>query len=136
MRVPDHAVSVELEVPFHDVDALRIVWHGHYLKYAEVARSAFLRSRRLDMEDVLALGLGMVVVDSHTRYSFPLRYGERLRASVWCSQVDHRIQLPFVIDNLTVDRCAARGAVSVVLTDAGGHLLMEVPDEVRRRLLS
>ena len=25
-------VSVELEVPFHDVDSLHIVWHGHYYK--------------------------------------------------------------------------------------------------------
>ena len=40
-----HETSVEIEVPFHDVDALRIVWHGHYYKYLELARTQLLRSR-------------------------------------------------------------------------------------------
>ena len=25
-------------MPFHDVDALHVVWHGHYYKYLELAR--------------------------------------------------------------------------------------------------
>ena len=32
----------EIEVPFFDVDVMQIVWHGHYVKYLEVARCAFL----------------------------------------------------------------------------------------------
>ena len=32
--------SVEFEVPFHDVDWARIVWHGHDCKYLELARRA------------------------------------------------------------------------------------------------
>jgi len=39
MTTRDHAIEIRLEVPFHDVDALRIVWHGHYLKYLELART-------------------------------------------------------------------------------------------------
>ena len=29
--------STIVEVPFFDVDSMRIVWHGHYLKYFEIA---------------------------------------------------------------------------------------------------
>jgi len=36
------ACEVEIEVPFFDVDLMEIVWHGHYLKYFEVARCALL----------------------------------------------------------------------------------------------
>jgi len=25
--------SATVEVPFHDVDAMNVCWHGHYLKY-------------------------------------------------------------------------------------------------------
>ena len=28
-------ISIELEVPFHDLDALQIVWHGNYLPFGE-----------------------------------------------------------------------------------------------------
>jgi acyl-CoA thioester hydrolase len=34
-----HKTRVELDVPFHDVDLQRVVWHGHYYKYFEVART-------------------------------------------------------------------------------------------------
>lgn len=135
VRTPADAIAIDLEVPFHDVDSLHIVWHGHYLKYAEIGRSAFMRARRLDMEDVIALGVGMVVVDANVRYSFPLRYAERMRVTTWCTRIDHRINLAFTLHNLTQDRVSARGVVSVVVTDSEGKLLLEAPDEIRRRLL-
>ena len=34
--------DVIIEVPFHDVDTMHVVWHGHYLKYFEVARCKLL----------------------------------------------------------------------------------------------
>jgi len=42
VKRPDHAVSVELEIPFHDCDPLFVVWHGRYLEYMEVGRQALL----------------------------------------------------------------------------------------------
>ena len=61
MTQPSHAVSVELDVPFHDVDGLRVVWHGHYLKYLEIARCALLRAHRLDVPDMIELGYQFMV---------------------------------------------------------------------------
>ena len=58
---PPSAVSVELEVPFHHVDVL------------EVARTALLRSRRLDAPDMRALGYRFYVAESHIRHVFPMR---------------------------------------------------------------
>ena len=43
-----HEVRVQLEVPFHDVDRLGVVWHGHYFKYFELARTRLLRAIGLD----------------------------------------------------------------------------------------
>jgi acyl-CoA thioester hydrolase len=34
--------EVEMLVPFFDVDSMDVVWHGHYVKYFEVARCALL----------------------------------------------------------------------------------------------
>ena len=34
--------DVMIEVPFHDVDTMNVVWHGHYLKYFEIARCKLL----------------------------------------------------------------------------------------------
>ena len=37
------SAEVEIEIPFHDIDLMRIAWHGHYAKYLEVARTALLQ---------------------------------------------------------------------------------------------
>ncbi len=35
-------IDTEILVPFFDVDSMNVVWHGHYVKYLEVARCALL----------------------------------------------------------------------------------------------
>ena len=43
MRSPGVLHSdTEILVPFFDVDTMNVVWHGHYVKYLEVARCALL----------------------------------------------------------------------------------------------
>ena len=37
--------SVRLKVPFHDVDTMQVVWHGHYLKYFEQARQVLAEKK-------------------------------------------------------------------------------------------
>jgi len=129
-----HAVDVELEVPFHDVDTLKIVWHGHYYKYAEIGRTALMRSRGLDFEGEAAAGRGSVVIESRCRYVFPLRYGDKFRVRSWFEDVDHRICIAFEVFNLTHNRRSARGFVALATTDSEGNLLLGTPHDVVQML--
>ena len=45
--MPKLEAAIEVEVPFHDVDAMTVAWHGHYLKYFELARTQLLRARKV-----------------------------------------------------------------------------------------
>lgn len=135
MKVADDAVAVDLEVPFHDVDAVRIVWHGHYLKYFEIGRTALMRARGLDVADVIGLGFRQLVIESNVRHSFPLHYGDRFRVFARVGEVTHKIRLDLVVWNLTHDKRSAKGSTTLVTTDAEGRLLMETPDALRARLL-
>lgn len=129
-------VSIELEVPFHDVDAAHIVWHGHYYKYFELARTALFRSCDLDIDDVLRLGYKMLVVESKCRYSFPLRYGDRFSVAAWFAEVEHRIWVAYEIQNLTHDRRTARAHTTLVTLDSNNVLCESTPNDVRQKLLA
>ncbi len=48
--------SATVEVPFHDVDAMNVCWHGHYLKYFEIGRAALLRTFDYDYREMQASG--------------------------------------------------------------------------------
>lgn len=135
MKPAAHAVSIELEVPFHDVDGLRIVWHGHYLKYMELARTALMRSRGLDVRDVLELGYGLLVVETRIRHSFPLYYADKFRVTCWCVDIDNRVHVAYEIHNLTHGRRSARASTKMVTTDPQGNLLYETPHPIVDRLL-
>ena len=46
-------VSVELDVPFRHVDLLGVVWHGHYYKYMEEARTPLLRACGVESDELI-----------------------------------------------------------------------------------
>ncbi len=42
--------SVRLSVPFHHVDPMQVVWHGHYFEYFEAARDGLFESVNINLE--------------------------------------------------------------------------------------
>jgi acyl-CoA thioester hydrolase len=129
-----HETCIELEVPFHDVDALRIVWHGHYYKYLELARTQLLRSRKLDIGDLIELGMGLVMIESSCRYASPLFYADRVRVSAWFRDVKHRVFTAYEVTNLTRDRRAARAHTIFAATDHEGRMMLRTPPAILERL--
>ena len=127
-------ISVDFEIPFHDVDALQIVWHGHYFKYFELARTALLRSCKLDGPEVRELGHGMLVIESHCRHVSPLAYGDQIRITAWLADVIHRVHIRYEIQNLTEGRRAARGHTTLVATTRKGEMLHRTPRGILERL--
>ena len=127
--------SVELRVPFHDVDTLGVVWHGHYYKYFEIARTELLRAHGIDGATLLGMGFKMFVMESRCRYVQPLRYDERFTVDAWFCDVDHRIQIAYEVRSVDALRRVARGTTAIVTTDANGAMLLETPDAIRAKIL-
>lgn len=126
--------SVEIEVPFHDVDGLGIVWHGHYYKYFEIARTRLLRGVGLDAGDVIGPRFRFLVVESHCRYVAPLRYGDRVKVSAWFGDTRHRVRILYEVVDLGTGRRAARGHTVLATTDLEGRLLLETPHGIVDRI--
>lgn len=127
-------VRVAHEVPFHDVDALGIVWHGHYYKYFELARTALLRSLRLDGPWSSQTPARLLVTDSGCRYIQPLSYGDRIEIAAWIHDYLHRLRIDYEIVRAGDGRRSARGHTVLACTDEDGRLLLRTPEAVRRRI--
>lgn len=134
MTTSNQVVSVVLEIPFHDTDPLGVVWHGHYYKYMELARTALLRSLDLDVPQIKELGYRLYIIESKCRYAYPLRYAELARVSARLRDVANRINIAYEIYNVTENRRSARGHTILASTDAEGNLLLETPDALLSRL--
>lgn len=128
--------TVELEVPFRDIDMMGIVWHGRYFNYMEAARTELLRACGLDGGDLIGTRFAFFVIETRCRHAFPLFYGDRVRVTAWLRDVKRRINIAYEIYNLTRDRRAARGHTILATTDLDRRLLLETPDEIQKRLLA
>lgn len=134
-KPPADAAVIEGEVPFHDVDPLHIVWHGHYYKYLELARTALFRRHAMDGPDLLELGYRFVIAHAECRYVAALRYGDRYRVSAWFLDVEQRVHVAYEVFNLTDGKRAARARTVLVTTGPEGDLLLATPAVIRDRIL-
>ena len=67
--------SVFHTVRFHEVDAMKNVWHGHYVAMCEDARMAVLSGVGLGYGDFFKHGVLLPVRQMHLDYLAPLTYG-------------------------------------------------------------
>ena len=134
MRSPEHAASVELEVPFYDCDPLAVVWHGRYFQYFELARTQLLQAHELDVPQLRDLGVRLYISDVRCRYQAPLTYGDLFRVHAWFTEVGPLLRIVYQIHNLTQGRLSARASTRIAMTDARGDLLQEVPAAIAARL--
>ena len=68
--------STEIAIKFSEVDSLRVVWHGHYVRYFEDGREAFGKQYDLGYLDVYEHGLAVPLVDLQVNFKRVLEYGD------------------------------------------------------------
>lgn len=128
-------VAVTLKIPFHDCDPLHVVWHGRYLQYMEIARSALLRSRQLDVEHVRDMGYKMFITEARCRYLAPLTYNDEVQVTARFTGVTPILRVSYDIVNITRGRKSARAFTTLAVTDFHDNL-KETPDDILSRLES
>ncbi len=68
--------TTETGIKFSEVDSLRVVWHGHYVRYFEDGREAFGKQYNLGYLDVYEHGLAVPLVDLQVNFKKVLEYGD------------------------------------------------------------
>lgn len=68
--------TCEERVKFSDVDSMRIMWHGHYLKLFEEGREQFGLKYGLDYLKIYNHGFFTPIVASNIKHLHPLAYGD------------------------------------------------------------
>lgn len=93
--------SVELDIPFHDVDMMEVAWHGHYARYLEIARCKLFDQIDYNYPQMRASGYAWPVIDMRIRYVQPLLFQQRVRVTAWVAEWENRLRLQYVIEDAT-----------------------------------
>ena len=132
-------VEVEMQIPFFDVDMMEIAWHGHYVKYLEVARCALLDRLDHNYLQMRDSGYGWPVIDLQIRYIRPLLFQQRVRVKADLVEWENRLKLNYLIsDAATGERLTRASTVQVAVDLASREMQLASPrvfiDAVERAL--
>lgn len=116
--MPDISATVAVEVPFHDVDAMNVAWHGHYVKYFEIARCALLRQFNYDYPQMQASGYLWPVVECHLKYIKPALYGQKLLVTATLQEYENRLKIAYEIRDAASDERLTKGYTTQLAIEA------------------
>ena len=121
-----------VRVRFHEVDSLRIVWHGHYLTYFEDARVALGDKYGLGYMDFLHAGLLAPVIHVSCDYARPASFLDELEITGRIYRQDSsKLQYYFEVKRPKDGVFLASGQTVHALTDMNGTLCLTLPPFMR-----
>lgn len=120
--------EVEILVPFFDVDMMNIVWHGHYVKYFEMARCALLDKLGHNYTQMREAGYAWPVIDLQLRYVRGATFGQRIIVRADLVEWENRLKINYLIrDAETGERMTRGSSVQVAVEIASREMLFASP---------
>jgi len=129
------SATAEITVPFHDLDAVEIVWHGNYAKYLEVARDALMNRIGYSHAEMRASGYVWPVVEMKLRYLQAARLRQQLRVRASITEYEDRLKIAYEISDAKTGRRITRAhTVQVAVRLDTGEMLFHTPDVLREKI--
>lgn len=127
--------EVVIEIPFHDVDVMSVAWHGHYVKYLEIARCALLDTIDYNYPQMKESGYAWPVIDVRIRYAYPLLFQQKVRIKAEIVEWENRLKLNYLIEDFdTGQRLTKAYTVQVAVDMSSGEMLFASPDVLYQKL--
>ena len=138
-QIPDRnplSCTKHMQVAFHDLDPLHIVWHGNYMKYFDATRFALFDKVGIDLYRYYQeTNILFPVTKTSIKYIHPLQYRDEFCCHAVVAESLHRIVINFSIRLLADDTlCAKARSEQVAVFMPARELALEIPADIRQKL--
>ena len=123
---PDLSHEIEVVPAFFDIDPMEIVWHGHYVKYLELARSALLDRFDYGYSRMRASGYAWPIVDMRLTYVRPAELGQRLIVRAEIVEWENRLRITYRIRDAVSSRKLTEASTIQVAVDLSTREMLYV----------
>ena len=133
MKLPE--IHTAIVVPFFDVDLMEVVWHGHYVKYLEIARCELLDKIGYNYGEMRESGFAWPVIEIKLRYVRPARFGQEIRVRARLVEYELRLKIDYLItDTATGARLTKGHSIQVAVDAERGELQLCSPPILEQKL--
>lgn len=125
----DLICQTETEIRFSEVDSMRVVWHGNYVKYLEDGREAFGRKFGIGYLDVSNRNYTIPIVKVDIDYKRSVLYGDRIIIETrYVNSEAAKIIFDYTIYRKSDNKVAMKARTIQVFLDQKGQLELNCPD--------
>lgn len=134
----DKVISTELEitVPFYDVDAMQVAWHGHYVKYMEEARCQLLDLIDYNYYQMQASGYFWPIVDMRIKYIKPLTFKQKIIVKATLADIDYGLKIDFLFtDKNSGKKLTTAYTKQVAVNQETEEMCLLTPDILEQKIM-
>ena len=127
--------TTTVRVRFNEVDALHIVWHGHYVNYFEEGRRAFGRRLGIDYTTFIERRIAVPVIRLEVNFIAPANLADSLVVVTRLLKSESaRLDFDYEVRREADHTLLATGSTSQVFTTPAGELILNWPPFMLERL--
>ena len=108
------SASFEMQVPFFDVDSYRIVWHGNYPKYFEIARCKLLDMIEYSYSVMEESGYFFPVIDLKAKYIKPLIFEQNVKVTAELKAWENKLIIDYLIQDIDSNEIVTKAQTTQV----------------------
>ncbi len=129
------SVEITVKAQFYDIDAMRIVWHGNYVRFLEQARCALLDKIEFNYDEMSRSGYLWPIVDMRIKFIRPMRFGQEAKVLATIVEFENRLKIDYVITDATTGTIITKAHTIQVAVDAATQeLCFETPTIFREKV--
>ena len=129
------STEMYIEVPFYDLDPMKVVWHGNYLKYLEVSRCDMLSKIGYTYTDMMNEGVAYPVATMDLKYIKSARFLQRLKVITTLVEYEPALIIKYEIYEDKSNELIFKAKSMQICVDAKtGESLYKAPDKFVKKL--
>ena len=105
----DVFAEAEITIEFYDLDPMRIVWHGNYINYFEIARRTLLQKLGYDYYEMEKSGYAFPVIEVSAKYLNSLHYKDRAIVKAILVEYENCLRIKYEIRNAETGVVTTKG---------------------------
>ena len=127
--------DVTIKAQFYDLDPMKVVWHGNYVRFLEQARCALLDKIGFNYEEMSQTPYVWPIVDMRLKFVRPVRFAQEIKVTATLVEYEVRIRIRYLITDLSTGEILSRAdTIQVAVEKETNALCFESPRELRERV--
>lgn len=125
------SIDIDLKADYFDVDSMKVVWHGNYIKYYEQARCELLDLIGYNYNEMEKSGHVWPIVKLDVKYIKSIYFAQEFSVKATLVEYENRIRIEYIVyDKQSGDIINKGETVQMAVDISTGTTLFVSPSEL------